>query len=276
MVQSSHLSERNCETRAVAMTKGRALSGSGDPVDTLSLATGTIGEALERRRRELGVGHDGAAEAIGISRSTYAAYERDLRRVSPEFLRSLAHFLEIGLVEVLELYGATCVAQARRTLLGDDTRIAPTALRGVGARRVARNDMATVERVYFDTAPEKVSTVTLATSDESLVRASLPSDATGRSHLEFGETHLGETKRREKKTKKTKKTKSVKEEGDSGLTELPEPVVPSKKAKKPESKSKAEKSKSKAKNSKKGKSKAAAMGHREKKRDKKRKKKGRR
>ena len=110
----------------------------------------TVGRALVRRRDELSISRDAAAESVGVSRSTYSAYEGDRRRLSPEALRTLAVFLNVGLEEILELYGETCVIQARRVLLGGS----PVGTAGdsrTGIRRTARNnDMAIVERVYFE------------------------------------------------------------------------------------------------------------------------------
>jgi transcriptional regulator with XRE-family HTH domain len=110
----------------------------------------TIGQALQRRRDELALSRDKAAEVIGVSRSTYSAYENDQRRLSPEVLRTLAGYLGSDLEEILDLFGATCVAQARRVLIGVSPAgsLAPTR---TGIRRTARSDdMAIVERVYFD------------------------------------------------------------------------------------------------------------------------------
>jgi transcriptional regulator with XRE-family HTH domain len=132
----------------------------------VSSAPRTIGRALEERRRELELGHEAAAELIGVSRSTYTGYERDARRISPEVLRPLAHFLDVGVVEILELYGATCVFQARRVLMGNEAPTTTTPFAEVRARRLSRDDTTIVERVYFDTTPEKVPTVALAIHDE--------------------------------------------------------------------------------------------------------------
>ena len=79
----------------------------------------TIGGALSERRRVLKWDQTCAASAIGVNRSTHAAYEHDSRRLSAETLRPLATFLMLTLDEILELYGATCVTQARRVLFGE-------------------------------------------------------------------------------------------------------------------------------------------------------------
>lgn len=185
------------------MMKGPALPSDGDAADASSLVPETIGQALAERRRELGVGQDVAADAVGISRSTFAAYERDARRVSPEFLRPLAGFLEVSLVEVLELYGVTCVLQARRALFGDEVPIASTAPRGMRTRPTKREDMAIVERVYFDVTPAKVPTVALANFDEHVTTAT-PLGHT-RNASDESEKKRSKKKHSKKKTKTTPK-----------------------------------------------------------------------
>lgn len=139
----------------------------------------TIGHALGERRRLLGLDQGTAANRIGISRSTYAAYEHGGRRPSVDVLRSLAKFLDVTLDEVLELYGATCIVLARLALMRDmltdgesgaglsdaasevaDAAAAivaeADAAKGaavveVTPRRAMRNDdMSVLKRVYFD------------------------------------------------------------------------------------------------------------------------------
>ena len=115
----------------------------------------TIGAALGERRRELGLDQSKAANAIGVNRSTYAAYERDARRLSAEVLRPLAEFLALSLEEILKLYAATCVTQARRVLFGepssDSEPVVESAKSDSVMRRAARgDDMSVVQRVYFD------------------------------------------------------------------------------------------------------------------------------
>ena len=139
----------------------------------------TIGHALGERRRFLGLDQGTAAIKIGISRSTYAAYEHGGRRPSIDVLRSLASFLDISLDDVLELYGATCIVLARLALMRDmltegesgeglssaATEVADAAAAivagaadasdavGVSARRIDRyDDMSVLKRVYFDVA----------------------------------------------------------------------------------------------------------------------------
>lgn len=115
----------------------------------------TIGGALSERRRELGLDLTRAANAVGVNRSTYAAYERDTRRLSAEALRPLAAFLVLSLDEILGLYAATCVTQARRVLFGEASEHAEpaaerTSVDGVIRRAARGDDMSVVQRVYFD------------------------------------------------------------------------------------------------------------------------------
>ncbi len=138
----------------------------------------TIGHALGERRRYLALDQGTAATRIGISRSTYAAYEHGGRRPSIDVLRSLATFLAVSLDDVLELYGATCIVLARLALMRDmltegesgdamseaasevadaaaaivaEAASSDAAVVDVASRRVARaDDMSVVRRVYFD------------------------------------------------------------------------------------------------------------------------------
>jgi transcriptional regulator with XRE-family HTH domain len=138
----------------------------------------TIGHALGERRRYLALDQGTAATRIGISRSTYAAYEHGGRRPSIDVLRSLAAFLDVTLDEVLELYGATCIVLARLALMRDmltdgeststlsdaagevadaaaaivaEAASTDAAVVDVSSRRMSRDDdMSVVKRVYFD------------------------------------------------------------------------------------------------------------------------------
>lgn len=77
------------------------------------MAPRTIGEALVARREMLGLDKGRAASRIGMSRTSYGAYERDAQRPSVEVFAPLIDFLQISLEEFLTLYGATCIAIAR-------------------------------------------------------------------------------------------------------------------------------------------------------------------
>ena len=114
------------------------------------MASLTIGRALAARRRDTGLDQETVAASLGVSRSTYASYERGTRRPSAETLRAVALFLDVSIDAVLDLYGATCVEQARRVLEPDSHDGGPTTSPSrVGARR---HDVAVIERVYFEAA----------------------------------------------------------------------------------------------------------------------------
>ena len=109
------------------------------------MASLTIGRALAARRRDTGLDQETVAASLGVSRSTYASYERGTRRPSVETLRAVALFLDVSIDAVLDLYGATCVEQARRVLEPDSHDGGPTTSPSrVGARR---HDVAVIERV---------------------------------------------------------------------------------------------------------------------------------
>ena len=76
----------------------------------------TIGEALVAKRTNLGLEKGQAAQRIGMSRTTYSSYEQDAQRPSVEVFPAIAEFLGVSMDEVLALYGATCVVQARNFL----------------------------------------------------------------------------------------------------------------------------------------------------------------
>jgi transcriptional regulator with XRE-family HTH domain len=91
------------------------ISDSGERLEELMEAA-TIGSALGRRRRDLGIGQNDAATLIGMSRTTFSSYERDLQRPSVEVLPALAKFLGVTIEEILVLYGATCIEALRPAL----------------------------------------------------------------------------------------------------------------------------------------------------------------
>jgi transcriptional regulator with XRE-family HTH domain len=80
------------------------------------MSAATIGSALVERRRELGLEKGQAADKIGMSRTTYSSYEQDAQRPSVDVFPALAGFLEVSIEELLDLYGATCVAAVRPAL----------------------------------------------------------------------------------------------------------------------------------------------------------------
>jgi transcriptional regulator with XRE-family HTH domain len=76
----------------------------------------TIGSALRSRRKSLNIDQARAAAIIGMSRTTFSSYERDLQRPSAEVLTPLAGFLDVTIEEMLTLYGATCIEAIRSQL----------------------------------------------------------------------------------------------------------------------------------------------------------------
>jgi transcriptional regulator with XRE-family HTH domain len=80
------------------------------------MSVATIGSALAEKRTELGLDKGGAAERVGMSRTSYSSYEQDAQRPSVDVFPALAKFLNISIEDLLTLYGATCVAAARSSL----------------------------------------------------------------------------------------------------------------------------------------------------------------
>ena len=164
----------------------------------------TLGRALVTRRLQLSLDPSHAAAALEVSRSTYGAYERDERRLAPDTLRALAAFLDVSLPRVLEFYGATCIAQARRALLKEpSTEPAPAARapRTRVRRRDHGNEMAVVKRVFFD---ESSSSVTPEDADHELDAASShveagANDASRRVRDEHAEWQLGAKSKKAKR-----------------------------------------------------------------------------
>jgi len=81
------------------------------------MSAATIGSALAEKRLELGLEKGRAADMIGMSRTTYSSYEQDAQRPSADVFPALARFLDISIEELLTLYGATCVAALRTSLM---------------------------------------------------------------------------------------------------------------------------------------------------------------
>jgi transcriptional regulator with XRE-family HTH domain len=76
----------------------------------------TIGTALRARRDSLHIDQARAAAMVGMSRTSYSSYERDLQRPSVEVLPGLAQFLDVSTDDVLTLYGGTCIEAIRPAL----------------------------------------------------------------------------------------------------------------------------------------------------------------
>lgn len=68
------------------------------------------------RRRELGIDQREASALIGMSRTTYSSYERDVQRPSADVFPAIASFLAVSMDELLALYGTTCIAAIRSSL----------------------------------------------------------------------------------------------------------------------------------------------------------------
>lgn len=145
----------------------------------------TLGQALVERRIELGIDKAKAAARVGVTRATYAAYESDARRLSVDGLPALRSFLDVAVEDFLEMYGATCVAQARVIILRDlfvsdalmSERPMPTTMM---VKNVRDNEMSVVERVFFDVVTAKghgVASpyVTQPSTEPTAVRASTSS-----------------------------------------------------------------------------------------------------
>jgi len=125
----------------------------------------TLGQALIERRTSLEIDKARAARMIGIARSTYTAYELDARRIAPESLPALGQFLDASLDDLVHLYGATCMSQARETLLHHmfhsdppvvEVLPVPPTVPSLGARAKLEKDedpdrdLSVLKRVFFD------------------------------------------------------------------------------------------------------------------------------
>lgn len=64
-----------------------------------------LGEAMRRRREELGVSQERAALMCGLARSYYAETERGRRNIAVVNIRRIAEGLELTAAELLERAG---------------------------------------------------------------------------------------------------------------------------------------------------------------------------
>ena len=64
-----------------------------------------LGEALRRRRKELGISQERAAMMIGLARSYYAEIERGQRNVALVNIRRIAEGLELTAADLLSKAG---------------------------------------------------------------------------------------------------------------------------------------------------------------------------
>ncbi len=174
----------------------------------------TIGEALAAKRIDLGLEKGQAAQRIGMSRTTYSSYEQDAQRPSVEVFPAIAEFLGTSMDEVLALYGATCIVQARTFLArrsedGPDRRSAAAS----ASRSTTASDSASMERVTgHDEAaqtkqvPEVASDVDGAVvSDITREAVNVPSEVA--ETLAVRDNRDGEKASGTKKKKKKKKKK---------------------------------------------------------------------
>ena len=176
----------------------------------------TIGQTLLLRRHALRLDQGRAATLVGISRSTYAAYERDARRLLIDVLPAVADFLNVDRERILELYGATCVAQADATLREGAFTLTPTNadLHAAGATAAVReDDMSVVKRVYFDAKGAHEATPTDVTIPTPPVRRAVHAGApltvvTGDAKVR--QSNDGGEKKKKSGNKKSQKKRDVK------------------------------------------------------------------
>lgn len=112
----------------------------------------TIGEALAAKRLDLGLEKGQAAQRIGMSRTTYSSYEQDAQRPSVDVFPAIAEFLDASMDEVLTLYGATCVVQAR-TFLARVSEVGPSRTNNVAS---VKSTTSLIDNEPMDHADEKL------------------------------------------------------------------------------------------------------------------------
>lgn len=176
----------------------------------------TIGEALVARRQALGLDKGRAAHRIGMSRTSYGAYERDAQRPSIEVFAPLIEFLSVSLEEFLTLYGATCIAIARASFEEPTTEPHPP-MTGSGA---AEEDTATTVEVdtsgalalgedgyhSIAAAPARVETAP-GRLDVEVGESVAPALRTGGGASSSNSLESSSSAKREKKSKKRKRKK---------------------------------------------------------------------
>lgn len=87
----------------------------------------TIGEALRKRRDELGLSANKAHMRLGISRQSYDAWEGNLYTPKPEHWATIAEFLDVPRWEIAVLAGILTRADIRaacRELNGKSSKLA--------------------------------------------------------------------------------------------------------------------------------------------------------
>lgn len=182
----------------------------------LAVMPRTIGEALVARRQTLGLDKGRAANRIGMSRTSYGAYERDAQRPSIEVFAPLIEFLSISLDEFLTLYGATCIAIARASF-DEPTGGRYASMTSSGAARMSSAETVDVDtsavlaregngHQSFDAAQARVETTLEPPGAEAREPVTLAvrtgEGATSSSSLEYSSSA-----KREKKSKKRKHKK---------------------------------------------------------------------
>jgi transcriptional regulator with XRE-family HTH domain len=182
------------------------------------MGVATIGSELLERRRELGLDQLHAAKIIGVSRTTFSSYERDLQRPSVEVFPALASFLDVGIEEFLLLYGASSIASVRpgldRLLSAEQTSADSTEGDAPTSDDAPLDTMPTTEAEEFDPTPlddrplASTSTIMSAERGATASNYTAPDMVSMESKTYFGS--LVDTPERAKRSKKKKKKKSKK------------------------------------------------------------------
>ena len=211
MTTLDHELLRNCSDGVTSIS--RCLDGWRAGAGAHLMEKTTLGQALVERRIELAIDKGRAAAMIGVTRATYAAYESDSRRLAMDGLPALRTFLGVSVEDFLELYGATCVAQARVTLMRDlfvgdialAERPAPTTML---VKNVRDDELSVVERVFFDVVTAEGHGVASPFVTQQSTLAPTPraptSSVLGRLDQDGIVTAIGEVTDTTKKAKKAK------------------------------------------------------------------------
>jgi transcriptional regulator with XRE-family HTH domain len=152
------------------------------------MSVATIGSALAEKRQALGLEKGQAADKIGMSRTTYSSYEQDAQRPSVDVFPALAEFLQVSMDELLNLYGATCVAAIRPALerllsdRGAETVETPSPLARFEVGETtdspeATNEWETAEISSSSEAPERSPSTSWYDAETSEVVLELKKDA---------------------------------------------------------------------------------------------------
>ncbi len=194
----------------------------------------TLGQALVERRTSLEIDKARAARFIGIARSTYTAYELDTRRIAPESLPALGKFLDVSLDDLVHLYGATCMAQARETLLhhmfhSDPpvVEVLPTPPAPAPRTRMEKDDvdsdLTVLKRVFFDVvttsgheiAPAFVTSPSSSSHVRPLTSSVFEHHDEAVSIIDVDRAKKEKTKKEKRKDKRKKDTKAKNKKKDA-------------------------------------------------------------